>query len=307
MAFHPLEERGIVLVVVLWIITLLSVMAASFSYSMRTETLLTAHSVERAQARALAEAGIANVMLQSLDPDPRHRQWVDGVVREWNFGSAVLRIDATDVGGKVDINRADRNLLKGLLKAAGVADDQLDSLLDAIADWRDPDDLRRLNGAELQEYQAAGRTLGPMNAPFTRVEELQQVLGMTPEIYQRLEPWLTVNSYQAGVDVGIASAELLRALPDVEPEVVNEYLKERADSQEQGQPLPQPPQAIRPYYARSRGLTYHVVVTVQLESGASTSIEAIVSRRGAGTGKRPPAGDDTAAEPYSILAWREGR
>jgi general secretion pathway protein K len=194
-----------------------------------------------------------------------------------------------------------------LLEAAGVAQDQLDSLLDAIEDWRDPDDLRRLNGAELREYQAAGRTLGPMDAPFTRVEELQQVLGITPEIYQRLEPWLTVYSYQPGIDAAIASAALLRALPEVEPETLEDYLTARAESQAQGLPPPPPPQALSPYLSPSRGLTYHITVTVQLESGASTSIEAVASRREGGADRRPARGDEAEGESYSLLAWREGR
>jgi len=44
-----------VLVIVLWIVTLLAVMAGSFAYSMRTETRLATSAVERSQARALAE------------------------------------------------------------------------------------------------------------------------------------------------------------------------------------------------------------------------------------------------------------
>jgi hypothetical protein len=57
----------------------------------------------------------------------------------------------------------------------------------------------------------------------------------------------------------------------------------------------------------SRGLTYHITVTVQLESGASTSIEAVASRREGGADRRPARGDEAEGESYSLLAWREGR
>ncbi|MEZ5584102.1 MAG: type II secretion system protein GspK [Candidatus Competibacteraceae bacterium] len=284
------RQKGIVLVIVLWIITLLSVMAASFSYSMRTETLLTVHSVERAQARALAEAGIVYAMMQVLNPNPnqqQHPRWIDGEIREWRFGPALLRINATDVGGKVDLNRADRNLLGGLLQQAGVSEDDLDSVLDAIEDWRDPDDLRRLNGAESADYRAAGRALGPTNMPFTSVEELQQVLGITPVIFHQLAPWLTVHSYQPGIDPTIASATVLHAMPGVDPAVIDDYIAARAESLAEGQPPPPPP-ALGPYLSPSRGLAYHITVEAQLDSGVATSISTVISLQGSPTVRQVP-------------------
>ncbi|MEE4379662.1 MAG: hypothetical protein V2J55_19415 [Candidatus Competibacteraceae bacterium] len=308
MLIPPTRQQGIVLVIVLWIITLLSIMAASFSYSMRTETLLTVHSVERAQARALAEAGIVYAMMQVLNPNPNQQQlrWIDGEIREWRYGSALLRINATDAGGKVDLNRADRNLLGGLLQHAGVAEDALDSVLDAIEDWRDPDDLPRLNGAESAAYQAAGRAAGPTNMPFTSVEELQQVLGITAAVYHKLAPWLTVHAYQPGVDPTIASATVLRAMPGVDPAAVDEYIAARAESSAEGLPPPPPP-ALGPYLSPSRGLAYHITVEAQLDTGVATSITAVVSLQGAPTGRPVPGNNELRQRQYSLLVWREGR
>src|SRR5512143_2122568 len=94
------RQRGMILVIVLWIITLLSVMAGSFAYSMRMETRLAAYGVGQAQARALAEAGVAYAALQVLAPadQPSDAQpWpVDGSEREWRFGQGQLRIAVTD-------------------------------------------------------------------------------------------------------------------------------------------------------------------------------------------------------------------
>ena len=57
-------------------------------------------------------------------------------------------------------------------------------LVDAIGDWKDADDLRRPNGAEAADYQAAGSPYLPANALFETVPELQRVLGMTPALYR---------------------------------------------------------------------------------------------------------------------------
>ena len=63
------DQRGMVLVIVLWIVTLLAVMAGGFAYSMRVETRLATSAVEWAQARALAEAlpqGITHIVASPL-------------------------------------------------------------------------------------------------------------------------------------------------------------------------------------------------------------------------------------------------
>ena len=52
---HPLnKERGVVLVLVLWMLALLTVMVAGYSRATRIETLLAAHYVQSAQAGAVA-------------------------------------------------------------------------------------------------------------------------------------------------------------------------------------------------------------------------------------------------------------
>ena len=290
-----LKQQGIVLVIVLWIITLLTVMAGSFTYSLRTETLLAASAVGRAQARALAEAGVNYAAMQVLRPvATQAAAWpVDGSEREWQFGQGRLRIAVVDANGKIDLNRANRALLGGLLTSAGVADEALDSLLDAIEDWRDPDDVPGLHGAEKAEYQAAGRALGPKNAPFESVEELQQVLGMTPAIYQRIAGSLTVFSGQPGINPAVASANVLKALPGADPKAIDDYLAARADNAAQGLPPPPPPVA-SPYLAAGGGIAYHITVQAQLDTGVTVSVEAVVGQ------------SRQATQPYHLFAWREG-
>ena len=289
------RQRGIILVVVLWVVTLLSIMAASFAYSMRTETTLATHSVGRAQARALAEAGIAYAMMHMLSPRAAQDWPADGSIREWQFGDGRMQISVIDAGGKIDLNRASRELLGGLLSTiGGVSDDSLDSLLDAIEDWRDPDDIALLNGAEDEAYRAAGRKIGPKNAPFEIVDELQSVLGITPDLYQRIADELTVYSNSPGINPALASAATLLAVPGIDPVTVEDYIDLRAENQSLGLPPPSPP-AIGAYLSQSRGLAYHITVDVQVESGASAFVEAVVTR------------ERRQNELYYVRSWREGR
>lgn len=273
------RQRGIVLVMVLWVITLLSVMAASFSYSMRSETTLASHSMGRAQARALAEAGVNYAVLNMLSNSAAQAWPADGSVRDWQFGGGQLRIAIADVGGKIDLNRADRQLLRGLLATAGgVPEEALDALLDAIQDWRDADDARLLNGAEAEDYLAAGLA-PPKNAPFESVEELQGVLGMTTEIYQGVAPELTVYSNQNGINPVFASATVLKAIPDIDPQIIDDYIALRTESYAEKLPAPPSPE-LGSYLSAAKGVAYHIKVKSHLETGAGVVVEAVVVRQG---------------------------
>lgn len=288
------RQRGIVLVIVLWVVTLLAVMATSFAYSLRTETVLAATGVERAQARALAEAGVNYVMAHLLNPDPEQPWPVDGSVQELKLGSQVFQVSVTDAAGMIDLNTASRELLGGLLSAAGVENEALNRLVDAIEDWRDPDDLRLPNGAEYDDYQAAGRKAGPKNAPFDSVEELQQVLGMTPALYARIAGALTVFSGQAGIDPAVASAPVLEGIPGIDPAIVEQYLMLRRDNVAQGLPPPPPPPEIAPYLAQQQGQAYHITAKAYLNGRFTAPVEAVIVRQGG------------AVRPFALRLWREG-
>lgn len=287
-------QAGVALVIVLWIVTLLSVMAASFAYTARTETRLTTYALERAQARALIEAGVAfavNKLL--LAPDPENPWPIEGSPRAWRFGTGTASLSVVDSVGKIDLNHGHRELLGGLLASQDLEEDRVDALLDAIEDWRDPDSLSRLNGAELEEYLAAGRNSGPKNAPFESVEELQQVLGMTPQLFAALVEHLTVAGHQ-GINPEAASPTLLRTIPGVDPELIETYIQERSEAIEQGQPLPSPP-PLGNYLSNAKGLAYHMVVDVTLDSGTRISARVVVAQA-----RRP-------GQVFHVISWREGR
>jgi type II secretory pathway component PulK len=56
------RQDGMALIVVLWLVVLLSIMAAGHSRNVHTDSTLAARQVQAAKARALAEAGINHVI-----------------------------------------------------------------------------------------------------------------------------------------------------------------------------------------------------------------------------------------------------
>ena len=63
------QQQGMALILVLWVLTLLTIMAGSFTLSMRREASVISSIRDRAQATAIAEAGvvIAQIMLIEIN------------------------------------------------------------------------------------------------------------------------------------------------------------------------------------------------------------------------------------------------
>jgi len=209
-------ENGIALVAVLWLLILLAVVAAALSFETHSNVRVARNMSENASARMAADAGIQRAILDLQAavraPGDAGQLRVDGTVYTWRFAECTVRLSIQDQLGKVNLNQAPEALLAALITSTGVVPAKAQALADAIADFRDPDNLRRPHGAERAEYEEAGQKWGPANAPFQTVEELQQVLGMTPEIYQRLAPDLTTYTLGMAVNTGAAGERLSRIL-----------------------------------------------------------------------------------------------
>jgi general secretion pathway protein K len=228
------SQRGLALVTVLWVLVLLSLIAASFTATTRTEVNVTRNIIDNAKAEALADAGVYRAIYAVLHHFD-HGGWrVDGTPYLWRFAEGEVIISIQDEAGKVDLNRAPDEVLRGLLlavkwtgrdgEAVRLEDVEADALVDAIRDFADEDDLHRLNGAEDPDYEKAGLPWDAKDARFQAVEELQQVLGMRREIYQAIEPVITVHNPTRKINRETAPALVLRALSGLETETSQEGL-----------------------------------------------------------------------------------
>ena len=287
------RERGVALVLVLWLTVLLTVIAGGFAYSMRTEALAARNAISLAQARAFADGAVMRVTYELMRPRTLNEVWqADGAVHTWDEEGARIAANATDESGKIDLNTASDALLKNLFQtAAGLDADAATRIVDVIGDWKDADDLRRPYGAEAPEYQAAGLTYKPANAPFENVADLQRVLGMTPAVYGAVADTLTVFSKSPGVNPAFASRTVLLAIPGATPEVVDAYVAQRKDALAARQPLPLFPVA---GIGAAQVNLWRIRAEVTM-SDATTYVREAVIR---------PGGD--VLHPVTVLAWLEG-
>jgi general secretion pathway protein K len=153
-------------------------------------------------------------VLGLLDPRREHRWRVDGTPQEFVFGEVRMRIAIQDELGRIDLNHADRSVMVGLFQSAGLGLDAAGAHADKVLAWRGAGGPGRTpDGAGAPDDRASGFAYAPRHGPFQSVDELRLVMGMTPELYRRVETALTVYSGRPFLDPQFAPAEALAALP----------------------------------------------------------------------------------------------
>lgn len=282
-------HKGFALIVVLWVLTLLAIMASSFALTIQRETAIISGVKEKAEASALAEAGIHYAILMLFSHDEESRWQAFNSLYEVNYTGKRIRIQVSDESGLININQADKEQLQALFDSINIDDALSDSLSDAILDWRDDNDLHRLNGAEKDQYAEAGLKYEPRNKPFASVEELQMVLGMSAEIYQQLQNMISVYTNSAKINPATASRAVLLTLPEVNEEMVDQYLQQRVESERNGVAV-SPPEWYQGS-ANSSGV-YRIVAEVMMDKAFTHQTMAVIKKTQAQNGL-----------PFKILKW----
>ncbi len=264
------RQHGIALVIVLWLVVLLTVIGSSHARNVHIETRLAFNQLEVARAHALAESGISHAILELFNSNITERWRIDGTVNMLRFDQGAVNVSIRHASGLLDLNSASALQLDALLAGAGLDDAARPQLVDAILDWRDPDNLRHLNGAEDSDYQHAGFDWGSRDGPFASVDEIRYVLGMTNALFTRLAPYLTVFSGSSEINLEYAPAWLYTALTGSDHELATDA----------------------PLSAAPNNGTYHINSIATTNAGSIVHLEAVVRTAASGS------------LPYTVLAWR---
>jgi len=246
-----LNQRGVALLVVLWIFIFLLVVAFDFSASVREEATAAHRYSDETQGYYIAlagfERGVYEFLQQSTGRDALGTQKkadiFDGDWHEEALGGGAFRVRWVDEGGKININRADEETLRRVFTNLGVEEPNKAILVDSIMDWRDPDDLHRTSGAENEYYRSLNPSYTAKNGPFDTVEDLLWVRGMTPELFYGyadaqgdraehaqkagLREIFTVDSPIDRVNLRTASADVIHALTGIPLEKSRRFVDER--------------------------------------------------------------------------------
>ena len=276
----PRNERGIALVIVLWVGLLVAAIAGAFILDTRNSTRLTRNFLDNAEARALADGGIHLAIYELVRSDAETQWRRDGRRYRRTVPGGTLEIAIEDEAGKIDLNNASDELLEGLFRSAGVDSGRAGAIVQAIDDLRNGSD-RRSRG------RAAARA-------FHTVDSLAQVPGITAALHALLRPALTVFG-SGKLHYPTSPREALLAIPGITAEAVDTFLLGRSGD-EVNDPLDEllVEGRARNYWQRSKSKFVTVKVLAQSENGAKFVRIAIV---------QIAAKDD---QPFIVEEWREG-
>ncbi len=233
-------QKGVSLVVVLWVLALLMIIATELVYTVRVDSLSAANFRDEAAAQSLASAGItlgiaeiaAPYKFVVLDEDKRvgflkqDEQYTERS-RSFELGGGNVEYVIEDEAGRLNLNTAQREVIVDLFRASGVEGAGLDIIVDSIVDWRDENHEHHLNGAEDDYYMSLPGPYGAKDGNFDTVEEVLLVKGMSTDVLygtektsgteknghsglKGIENQLTVNG-DGKININTASEEVLRA------------------------------------------------------------------------------------------------
>jgi general secretion pathway protein K len=225
-------------------LTLLALVVTEFVFSMRLEASMARAYRDSVLAEHLAEAGVQQAIREVLShpqivalaeggqlalyralPGQNQPERLPSLPRSRvPLGRGEFSYRITDEAARLDINGSPARLDR-LLAAMGVERTQRDTINASIQDWRDRDELRRLNGAESGDtYLRLPLPYRSRNGNLQDTAELRQIHGVSAELYAGtaerpgLGALVTTLSL-GGVNLNTAPASVLAALGFSDAEV----------------------------------------------------------------------------------------
>jgi general secretion pathway protein K len=238
------KRRGFALLAAIWLIVAIATVALQFALEARERRLLGINTAERGKGRAAA-IGALNASQAALEAALRQGPgtgnarvallrgsdpWLDAD----SVFSGVLLVDSIpvevatlDLGTQLNINTMGEQQLRTFFSFALREFSTADRLSQSILDWRDADSIPRSSGAERDDYIREGHLALPANQTFREVSDLLNVMGMTPEIFARVSPYLTTRG-SGIINVNSADTVVLRAVPGMTDEMLANILNQRS-------------------------------------------------------------------------------
>ena len=232
---------GFALLAVLWIMTGVAVLGLGLSLTARGAVATARNRIESTRAGWRAEDCVerARAVISGALRADEGRAMVSG--GPWLHLDEIVQsaplvaecrgvVDIIPAGMAVDLNETTDDALRRLLLWQGAPPAQVDSLVDALMDWRDADDVARAHGAEREWYERQGRS-PPRNGAFAHVDELLRVRGFD-EWDAAVRPGrdslhLLFTAEPGRIVLERAPAAVLASLPGMTEETIARLLERR--------------------------------------------------------------------------------
>lgn len=234
---HPFtlapRQAGFALVVVILVLLLVTVLAAELTFAVRVGTLEGFNTRQRLVGRALAHSGVNQALFGLIDRplqyDEEQRAYL-GKEEQSRLATGRIRYVLVNESGKIDLNGASRQLLTTAAAFLGLDEEEQAILADSLEDWRDSDNLFRLQGAEDDYYQELEPPYRARNGRCVEVGELALVRG-ADKIGDRVRiaEMFTVHNPGGKINFNSLSPAMLAFLTEKDPTKMAAYHELRRD------------------------------------------------------------------------------
>ena len=184
-----------------------ALIAGQMARTSRSEIGSVNAGLTHARLAADADAGLA-LAVSGLTAESVNQRWgIDRTFHVVDFDTASLTITVEDERGKIPLNVITEPQVRTLFQGAGAAPEAVTDLVNAFLDFRDPTRVHTSVSNAAVAAMASVREGG-----FRTVEELAQIPGMTPALYDAISSVVTVNSGDVPFDPQTAAPLALQVM-----------------------------------------------------------------------------------------------
>ena len=229
------RQRGYILLLTIVVTAVLAVIVSYFAERIDAARQFAERQADASEAllgmsddraEILFRMATSAVSIQGLG-SPEHVLRLDNRV----YLTHNARLQLQDSAGLFSLTVTDDNALARFLTACGVQPDLLPRLVDVFQDYVDADDLKRLHGAEKDDYLALDLP-PPANRPLVSPLELRSMLSwrdLPDDIYQCVIRHSTIAADR--INVNTADAVVLQTLPGMDAKGAKALLDRRLTEQ----------------------------------------------------------------------------
>jgi general secretion pathway protein K len=270
------RERGLALLVVLWGVTAAALLVSAFNVVARSGAIFMSSEIALTEAEALADAGLEIAAAHLIDDNKAQRWRADGKPRRLTLGDAELTIAIDDPNGLVDVNKAKREVLLGLLSRAMGDEDAAEAMVEQLLRMRGEGAAEANAAAPVAEQSAESSQATPAEPAATepattkpaaakpRIPDITELrrMGMSPALYRKIAPHLTVYSRDGRINPFHAPRAVLAALPGLSEIDIDRFLDSKTPEGDDERPIPGSLGKAGAFLANKDGPAYIVSVAV---------------------------------------------
>jgi len=225
-----MKKKSFILIITLWVVILISIFMVILGYNIRRKIDVIKHLENNDKISYLFDFAFKKAILEienkedsfalltetsKIYNEPEIFFSKSSKVNRYlgRFDNIEIFYGIFDEERKININKASLSILKRLFKFIGLDDITAQEISASIIDWRDQDSFLTipLQSAESSYYRSLDTPYEAKDYYIEILEELLLIKGITPEIFEKIEKYITIYG-NGSVNINTASKDILLIL-----------------------------------------------------------------------------------------------